>query len=411
MRQRILFLRRTYGYGGSEAVILGLLQGIDYSKNSVCLATTADVFSLPLSRLGLPVEVVPITARTGRGGFRVFASWLWFLGRLRPRKVILAEGGFFDFPFATVAAAFLVARGRVYLMEHSLAPEPPRRLSRKHLGLVPGINLWWYRWIWPSFLKGKFARKILAVSKGVRERLVCSYDFPADRTEVIYNGVDASVFRPAPDETRRAARRGWQIPEGAAVIVSTARLDPIKRLEWVIRAFGALQATRDDLWLLLAGDGPSRGELEGLAKSVDLGGRVKFLGHISDVRTVLRCADVHVLPSAEEAFGIALVEAMACKLICVATKVTGPKEIIQHGKNGILVDQSYEGVLGGLQRALSLSHEERESMGTCARETVLGQFRADESVAKTLTSLGINQVGRESFHNQSSIPRVHDQPG
>jgi glycosyltransferase involved in cell wall biosynthesis len=408
-KERILFLRRTYGYGGAEVVTLELLKGIDYEKSSVQLATTTDVFSAHLSRLNLPVDVKTISARFAGSGFRVLASWLFFLGRLCPQKTVIAEGWFYDFPVHAVLAACLVSPRQVYLMEHLEAPDAPPKPRVKHWVFLPGIWLSWYRSVWGPRLKGKLVRKTLAVCNGVREKLVREYGFPRSSIEVVYNGVDTGLFSPASADARRTARKMWGIPEDGLVIVSTARFDPFKKLERLIRAFGSLRAARDDIWLLLAGDGPLRGELEALARSVDPNGRVRFLGHISDVRTALHAAEFYALPSDREGFGIALVEAMACKLICLATDIIGPREIIKNGTNGFLVDPSYEGVLAGLRRALALSREERERMGTCARQTVMESFRLEDSVANALACMGIEQVRREAPH--TGEPLQHSSTG
>ena len=115
---------------------------------------------------------------------------------------------------------------------------------------------------------------------------------------------------------------------------------------------------------------------------------------MEDVCTILRASDIYVLPSDEEGFGIALVEAMACELVCVATKTIGPSEIIENGRNGFLTERSYEGVLKGLQRALKLGRKEREAIGSCARQRVLEEFCVEDAVAKGLALMEINKATR-----------------
>src|SRR5579872_2170992 len=104
VKKQLLFLRRTPAYGGSEAVILGLLRGIDYERNSVCLASSTDVFSNPLSQLHLPVRCIALSARLVGGAFKMFISSFEFLVRTRPDKVFLAEGSFSDFSLSEVVA-------------------------------------------------------------------------------------------------------------------------------------------------------------------------------------------------------------------------------------------------------------------------------------------------------------------
>jgi glycosyltransferase involved in cell wall biosynthesis len=160
----------------------------------------------------------------------------------------------------------------------------------------------------------------------------------------------------------------------------------------LIQAFGVLSLEYNDLRLLLTGDGPLRDELKSLAQSLSNGENIRFLGHVDDVCSILRASDIYVLPSDEEAFGIALVEAMACELVCVATRTVGPSEIIEDGLTGFLTDLSYDGILKGLDRVLRLGHKEREAIGNRARQRVVDNFRVEEAVAKGLAFMEINPV-------------------
>lgn len=174
------------------------------------------------------------------------------------------------------------------------------------------------------------------------------------------------------------------------MVVSVARLDRIKRLDRLIQAFGALSLERNDLWLLLTGDGPLRDELKSLAQSVNHRENIRFLGHVEDVGAILRASDIYVLPSDEEGFGIALVQAMACELVCVATKTVGRSEIIEDGLNGFLIELTYDGVFKGLHQALRLGHKERAAIGNRARQRVVDNFRVEEAAAKGLAFMQIN---------------------
>lgn len=387
-KKRLLFLRKTAVLGGSETVILDLLKAIDYETNSVFLATPADVFTNLLRELKLPVTCLPLTATFTGGYFRVFISWVRYLKRLRPDKIILAEGEFRDFPLATALAAFATARGNVWMMELHPAPEPTKENSRAIWGLIP-LSLRERARAW-------LTRGVLSDSHGVKDRLVRAYGYAPEKINVVYHGVDTKHFSPASQDTRRALRRDLQISDEAVVVVSTARLDSNKRLDRLIQAFGALSVKQNNLWLLLTGDGPLRDELKSLAQSVSNRENIRFLGHVEDVRAVLRASDIYVLPSNEEGFGIALVEAMACELVCVATKTIGPSEIIQDGLNGVLIDPSYDGVLKGLDHALRLGNKEREAFGSRARQRVVEKFRVEEAVAKGLGFMEINPAMGES---------------
>ena len=392
MKKRILFLRRTCGFGGVEKCILDLLAGVDYERSDVWLASLTDVFSRRIATRRLPVTLIPLPVPVTGGLRRFFFAWVAFLRRVRPDQIIMVEGGFFDFPWLAVLAAYLVSGGRVYMTEHLAAFAPPPKVSRIHFGFLPGLGLWWYKQVWPRRIRGYLAKRILAVSKGVREKLITYYGYPREKIHVAYRWADTSRFAPASEEKRRSLRATLGIPDDAVVVVSTARLDPIKCLDRLIRAFGVLSPAHPNLWMLIAGEGPLRDELEGLAKSVDPNQRIRFLGHLEDVSPVIQASDIYVLPSDEEGFATALVEAMSAKLTCVATRATGPTEIIEDGENGFLVERSYEGVLNGLEKALLLREDQKRAMGECARATVEEHFQMWNGVQRMLTLLDIEFV-------------------
>jgi glycosyltransferase involved in cell wall biosynthesis len=382
-KKRLLFMRRTASFGGSEIAILDLLKAIDYETNVVLLASPVDVFSNIVTDLKLPVTCLPLTAPFTGGFLRMFISWIRYLILLRPDKIILAEGGFRDFPLSTALAAFATARGNLWMIEFHPAPEPARENSRARLGFIPRLGPLERPRAW-------LTRGILSASQGVKDRLVQSYGYAAAKIRVVYTGVDTKRFSPVSKETRGVLRRDLEIPDEAVVIVSTARLHRIKCLDRLIQAFGALSLGHNNLWLLLTGDGPMRDELQSLAQSVNNRENIRFLGHVEDVCVILRASDIYVLPSDEEGFGIALAEAMACELVCVATKTLGPAEIIEDGLSGFLTDLTYDGVLKGLDRALRLGHKEREAIGNRARQRVADNFRVERSVAKSLAFMEIS---------------------
>jgi len=381
-KKRLLFVRQTAGIGGSEIVILDLLNSIDYEKYTAILATPVDVFSKRLLDLKLPVMWVPLTAPATGGFFQCLFSWISCLRRWRPDQIILAEGGFRDFPLSTVLAASVVAGGNVWMMELHPAPEINSQTRGLRWGFIPRFGLRERTRAW-------LPKGILSVSQGVKDRLV-RYGYPSDKIAVVYNGVDAKRFSVASRDTRSALRRSLQVPDQATVIVSAARLDGNKCLDRLIQAFAALSLEYDNLWLLLTGDGPLRAELTTLADSVDGRERIRFLGYVDDVSAVLRASDIYALPSNEEGFGIALVEAMACGLVCVATSTVGPSEIIENGRNGFLTDRTWSGVFKGLQQALELNGEERRIIGGRARQKVLEKFQVEEAAVKGLVFMGID---------------------
>lgn len=383
-KSRVLFLRKTDSFGGSEFVIVNLLTAIDYQKVAVTVASPVDVFSEAVTKLKLPVKTTMLTAPFTGGFARMFTAWVRYLMGLRPDKIVLAEGGFRDFPLSTVLASFLVARGNLWMME--LHPAPNR--ADADFTIRDGLISFASR----ERLRAGLTKGILAVSGGVKDRLVHDYGYVPEKISVVYNGINSGRFVPATDEEKRDCRKRLNIPSAATVLVSTARLHPVKRLDRLIRAFGVLSKKHSNLCLLVTGEGPLRDQLQELAGRVCHSERIVFLGKVEDVAVVLHASDIYALSSDEEGFGLALVEAMACGLLCIATKTVGPSEIIENGVNGILTERSYEGVLKGLDQGLATDQNTRKAFAQRARNTVTDRFRAEPSAAKALAFLRINSA-------------------
>ncbi|WP_267243124.1 glycosyltransferase [Streptomyces sp. PR69] len=150
----------------------------------------------------------------------------------------------------------------------------------------------------------------VAVSGTVARRLR-GWGVPADRIHVVTNGIDAARFRFDKDD-RAAVRSRLGVPDHAFVVGGVGRLAPGKRFDLLVRAVAALP----DAVLLLAGDGPERRRLGTLAERLGAAGRIRLLGEWDqpDIPGLLSAMDVFVSASREEAFGLAVVEALAAGL-------------------------------------------------------------------------------------------------
>jgi glycosyltransferase involved in cell wall biosynthesis len=199
---------------------------------------------------------------------------------------------------------------------------------------------------------GRLLDRLFAVSDSVRDSLIAERLMPDDKVMTLANGVEA----PAWSGGRLRARRDLELPEDAPVILFLGRLVEQKEPAVLLRALSLLRSTRPDALVLLAGEGPLRGELEREAGALELGGRVQFLGNRSDVGRLLAAADVLAMPSRFEGLPLAVLEAMATGLPIVACDAPGTRDAVAHGVNGWLAQVGdAEGVARGLQLALSPS--------------------------------------------------------
>ncbi|HSL69698.1 MAG TPA: N-acetyl-alpha-D-glucosaminyl L-malate synthase BshA [Longimicrobiales bacterium] len=172
---------------------------------------------------------------------------------------------------------------------------------------------------------------LTAVSEFLRRVTVQHFDVPAERIIVIPNFVDLRDYRRDLEPCHRA-----KLSEtGEKIVMHISNFRPVKRVEDVVRIFAGI-APRVPSRLLLVGDGPDRGKAQQLAEELEVNERVLFLGKQESVAELLACADLFLLPSSNESFGLVALEAMACGVPVVATNVGGVPEVVPHGVAGWL---------------------------------------------------------------------------
>jgi len=201
-------------------------------------------------------------------------------------------------------------------------------------------------------------------------RLFCPGPNPCP-IEVIHNFVDTERFAPRAE--------GAKNRPPLAVHVSNFR--PVKRVPWLIQAFARATAG-SKAELVLVGDGPTRADSVETARKLGLGARVRFLGERDALPELLSPADVFLLSSSEESFGLSALEAMSCGVPVVATAVGGVPEVILDGQTGLLCPADDQARFAERIRELLFDRERARSMGRVARQDVLARFARDPVVAR-----------------------------
>lgn len=214
------------------------------------------------------------------------------------------------------------------------------------------------------------------------ERLLINEGIPASRLVSIPNGIDTTVFSPATPTERTALRSTLGLPDDEVVAVFTGRLQPVKQLDILLRAWAGVEGGR----LVILGDGSERQRLSDLTSDLRIAERVEFRGMVSNVVDFLRAADIFVLPSSSEGLSVALLEAMASGLLPIATSIGGSVDLIRDGESGLLVESGdVAGLHHALQRAVSDTGW-RKSAACDARATVAETYDL-RSVAAALATL------------------------
>ena len=212
---------------------------------------------------------------------------------------------------------------------------------------------------------------VTAVSRYLKEETIRSFGV-GESIEVIPNFV-----RP-PEESEPRCRQ-WLAPKDSAVLVHISNFRPVKRVMDVIKVFERVRR-QIPARLIMVGDGPDRAEAETYCREQGISGEVRFTGKQLDVGAVLACADLFLLPSATESFGLAALEAMAYGVPVVAAAVGGVPEVIREGVDGFL--RSMGDVDGMAEAALRVLRDPatHKRMGESARKHALGDFAEDPVV-------------------------------
>jgi len=171
---------------------------------------------------------------------------------------------------------------------------------------------------------------VTAISQYLKDRTLQEFEI-RNPIEVIYNFVNCDIYKRDP----KAANRAEYADKDERILVHVSNFRPVKRLCDVIEIFDRVNKKVPSR-LLLMGDGPERSRAEWLVNQKGLRKRVEFLGKVDKVYEKLSIADLMLVPSELESFGLAALEAMACEVPTVATSVGGVPEVIEHGRSGFL---------------------------------------------------------------------------
>lgn len=352
MTKRILHIIATLDRGGAEKQLTLLAGGLDRSQfeTHVCALTRGGPLEAELRAAEIPVTVIG-----KRGKYNPLALWRLyrFIRQLQPDLV--QTWMFTANSYGRVAARWAKV-GKLVASE--------RCIDRwKH-----GLHLYLDRWL------ARRTDRIVVNAPGIRDWYV-GHGLPADKFAVIPNAVAPTKPSTATCDELLA---GFGLPADTRFIGCVGRLWPQKRLKDAIWAAELLKAIRDDVHLLIIGEGPQRGALELFIRQTELTDRVHLLGHREDVPRLLSHFDCLWLVSEYEGLPNSIMEAMAAGVPVVATDISGNRDLVVEGQTGYLVPLGDCAAIARATRRILDDAELAMRLGAAARERIAAEFSLEK---------------------------------
>jgi len=394
--------------GGSGVVATELALALAGLGHQVHVLATERPFRLTeerLSQLGLSSNLLqgrPVsTGQSPVGGLgRIFrasrqsvARWLARLkkplqtGSLHFHQILSADYPLFQEPLTPLTAANSVAelieRHKIELVHaHYAIPHATSAILAREMGLdikvvttLHGTDVTLVG-LEPAFAKTtqhavRVSDAVTAVSQSLAQDARSKLGVERE-IEVIYNWVDPERFKPNRDPAYRAR---FAQPE-EAIVLHVSNFRAVKRPQDALRVFAGI-LERMPARMLMIGDGPLRQECMELAHELEIAGRVQFLESTPSIEKFMSVADLFLLPSEQESFGLVALEAMASGVPVVASRVGGLPELVEEGKTGFLCPMG--DIAGMLEASMEIltNRTRRRNMGEAARTRAIEHFRPE----------------------------------
>jgi glycosyltransferase involved in cell wall biosynthesis len=257
-----------------------------------------------------------------------------------------------------------------------LARTPLRVITRHYSNYHTRIGKKWH--VRADRLCNRMSHAIVAVSKHTSEHLVNEEGTAPEKVHVVLNGIDFSRARISGLDVVAKLRKELAVKNGYMLLVP-ARLHPEKGHTYLFQALpGIRKGVARDVVVLVAGAGPFEGTYRQQVRALGCDDIVRFLGFRRDVLDLMAAADLVVLPSVAEAFGLVLAEALYLGTPVVASRVGGIPEIVDDGVDGVLVPPADSGALADAIVGLLTDGQERQRLAGAGREKVRGRFSFEQ---------------------------------
>jgi len=221
------------------------------------------------------------------------------------------------------------------------------------------------------------AHKIIAISEWVADQAIAS-GAPREKLAIVYEGVPLPTLPTS--EARRNARARWGVTDDEPLLGCVGVLEPDKGQQWLVEALSALRSEFPNCKLLLAGDGPSRADLEKQAESLGVKDAVIFSGFVKEIESVYAAIDIFLFPSMFEGLGTSLLSAMSYATPSIAFNRCAFGEIVENEKSGLLVESSSVQQIQEAAARLLRDKTFAQNIGNTAHQRIEEKFSSDKMV-------------------------------
>lgn len=247
--------------------------------------------------------------------------------------------------------------------------------------------------------------KLATVSTNVSQEAVDAFiDQKAvkkGRMLALYNSISTSEFSFS-QEQRDSIRKELKVDTNTQLILAVGRLNEQKDYPNLLIALSEITKSNSKFKLAIAGDGPLLQDLKNLTHKLGLDDKVLFLGVRNDIPALMSAADVFVLSSAWEGFGLVVAEAMSCERVVVATDCGGVREVV--GDAGLLVPPKDSLKLANsIKKALNLNDSDKKELGEKARQRIIDNYSISSAVQKWLI---LYKMPNKLLNNASYMEKV-----
>lgn len=362
----ILHTIDTTGPGGAETVFLNLAEFMELEGyDKLALIKGQGWVQQQLEKRGIPHIVLRPY------GFLSIPYYLQLLKLLRKHDVQFVQAHLLGSALTFAILSFFMNAPVIATLHGQVDVNPNERFV--------GVKRW--------LLKRGLTR-VVAVSRQLADYLEERGLFGAKQLRVIHNGIDVQKYSL---QGSQRIRDELGLDQQAVFVGSVGNIRPAKDYQNLIKAAKTVVNRKPETHFLIAGHSkqPLQGELDALVQKLGLDGNVHFLGFVENTPEFLSQLDTFALSSSAEGFSIATLEAMAARIPIVVTKCGGPEEIIESGKDGIMVSVSDPDALAD---AILSALDSQDNLTQSAYEKVKNKF-SQESLITNYSLLARESIG------------------